>query len=107
MRIKNPFKKQSLSSKVLMTEVKKYETIGKTPLIECKICLGEPAHMECNSTAIRLLCDALGEPAAIEWHEKWSTKFDKIMKGAVAELEDLVKTAVAEKNSQSSPSEAE
>lgn len=106
MKVKNPFKKQSLSTKVLMAEVKKYETIGKTPLIECKICLGEPAHMECNSTAIRLLCDALGEPAAIEWHEKWSSKFDKIMKGAVAELEDLVKTAVAEKNSQSSPDEA-
>lgn len=106
MKVKNPFKKQSLSTKTLVSEVKKYEVIGKTPLIECKICLGEPAHMECNSTAIRLLCDALGEPAAIEWHEKWSSKFDKIMKGAVAELEDLVKTAVAEKNSQNSPGEA-
>lgn len=106
MKVKNPFKKQSLSTKTLVSEVKKYEAIGKTPLIECKICLGEPAHMECNSTAIRLLCDALGEPAAIEWHEKWSSKFDKIMKGAVTELEDLVKTAVAEKNSQSSPGEA-
>lgn len=106
MKVKNPFKKKSLSTKTLVSEVKKYEAIGKTPLIECKICLGEPAHMECNSTAIRLLCDALGEPAAIEWHEKWSSKFDKIMKGAVAELEDLVKTAVAEKNSQSSPGEA-
>lgn len=106
MRIKNPFKKQSLTTKTLVSEVRKYEAIGKTPLIECKICLGEPAHMECNSTAIRLLCDALGEPAAIEWHEKWSSKFDKIMRGAVAELEDLVKTAVAEKNSQSSPGEA-
>lgn len=106
MKVKNPFKKQSLSTKTLVSEVKKYEAIGKTPLIECKICLGEPAHMECNSTAIRLLCDALGEPAAIEWHEKWSSKFDKTMKGAVAELEDLVKTAVAEKNSQNSPGEA-
>ena len=94
----NLFKKKSLSTKVIESEVKKYETIGKTPLIECKICLGEPAQMQCNSTAIRLLCDAIGEPSAIEWHEKWQSKFDKVMKGAVAELEDLVKTAVEERN---------
>lgn len=98
--MRNLLKKQSISTRVIKSEVKKYEKIGKTPLIECRICLGEPAKMECNSTAIRLLCDALGEPTAVEWHEKWSAKFDKLMKGAVAELEELIKTAVAERNQQ-------
>lgn len=90
-------RKPSLSTKVLKSEVKKYEEIGKTPLIKCEICLGKLPELECNSTAIQLLCDALGEPAAAEWFEKWQKKFDEDMKGAVAELEEAIKTAKANK----------
>lgn len=95
--MKKLFKKQPLTTKVQKTEIKKAETIIKTPLIRCEICLGRPAEMECNSTAINLLCDALGEPAAVEWHEKYRAKFDKLMKEATAELETAVKNALLEK----------
>lgn len=95
--MKNPFKKECLTTKVEKKQIKKAETIIKTPLIRCEICLGRPAEMECNSTSIHLLCDALGEPTAVEWLEKYRAEFDKVMKRATAELEEHIKNAMIAK----------
>lgn len=95
--MKNPFKKKSLSQKRITREAKKYMEIGKAPIIACAITLTDGASLTTTSAAVKLLGDSLGEDVAAKWHGKYMDKFDKLLKQAYSELEELVKEAKEKK----------
>lgn len=89
-------RKKSLSQRYIKKQIKELVDIGKAPLIGISITIADGATVTTTSKAISLLCDALGEDRAVEWHAKYMDKFDKLTKKCYSELEDLVRAAKAE-----------
>lgn len=96
MKLKR-FGKKSLSQRHLTRHVKQAVELGKAPIIAVVITLADGARVETTGAVIRLLCDAIGEDAAIKWHSKYMEKFDKLTKKSYEELEALVKAAKEKK----------
>lgn len=67
--------------------------LGQMPLIAVTITLSDGAKVKTTGRVINLLCDALGEDAAVEWHSKYMNEFNELTKRCYCELEDLVKKA--------------
>lgn len=87
------FKKKKLTQKHLTKQVKKAVELGKTPIIGVAVTLADGAKVETCGEVIALLCNAIGEKSAVEWHTKYMDKFNKLTQKCYQELEDLVKTA--------------
>ena len=94
--MKKLFKKKSLGLRHTQKEAKKYVEIGKAPLISVSITVADGAKIETSGASIKLLCDAVGENNAVEWHSKYMDKFNALTKKCYSDLEDLVKEAKAE-----------
>lgn len=85
--------KEYLSRRKLKQQVSEAVAIGKTPLIGVTITLADGAKVQTSGKVINLLCNALGEGAAVEWHSKYMNEFDELTKRCYSELEALVKKA--------------
>lgn len=90
-------RKKSLSQRHIKKQTKELIEIGTAPLIGVSITIADGAAVTTTSKAISLLCDALGEDKAVNWHSKYMDKFDKLTKKCCAELLDIVEAAKAEK----------
>lgn len=87
------FKKKSLSLRKTKQEAKKLIDLGKAPLVSATITLADGARVETTSAAVKMLADALGEDKAANWHGKYMNRFDKLLKQAYTELEDMIEEA--------------
>lgn len=85
--------KEYLSRRKLKQQVSEAVEIGKTPLIGVTITLADGAKVQTSGKVINLLCNTLGEDAAVEWHSKYMNEFDELTKRCYSELEELVKKA--------------
>lgn len=94
-------RKKSLSQRHIKKQTKELVDIGKAPLIGVSITIADGATVTTTSKAISLLCDALGEDKAVNWHSKYMDKFDKLTKKCYGELEDMVRAAKAEEKKKS------
>lgn len=92
-------RKKSLSQRHIKKQTKEFVDIGKAPLIGVSITIADGAAVTTTSKAIALLCDALGEDKAVEWHSKYMDKFDKLTKKCYGELENMVRDAKENKKS--------
>lgn len=85
--------KEYVSRRKLKQQVNEVLEIGKTPIIGVTITLADGAKVQTSGKVINLLCNALGEDAAVEWHSKYMNAFDELTKRCYSELEELVKKA--------------
>lgn len=90
--------KEYLSQRKLKKKVNEALELGKAPLIAIDITLSDGASVKTSGKVINLLCDALGEETAVEWHSKYMNEFNELTKQCYSELEDLVKKAKEVKN---------
>jgi hypothetical protein len=90
-------RKKSLSQRHIKKQTKELIEIGTAPLIGVSITIADGAAVTTTSKAISLLCDALGEDKAVNWHSKYMDKFEKLANKCCAELLDIVEAAKAEK----------
>lgn len=85
--------KEYLARIKLKKQVGEALELGKAPLIGVRITLSDGASVQTSGKVINLLCEALGEDTAVEWHSKYMNEFDELTKKCYSELEDLVKKA--------------
>lgn len=85
--------KEYLMRKKLKKQVSDAVELGRSPLIAVAITLADGASVQTTGKVVNLLCDALGEETAVEWHSKYMNAFSDLTKKCYDELEDLVKKA--------------
>lgn len=90
-------KRKSLGLRHTQKQAKRYIEIGKSPLVSASVTVADGAKVETSGAAIKLLCDAVGEKKAVEWHSKYMDKFKALTEKCYSELENLVKNAKAVK----------
>lgn len=90
--------KEYLMRRKLKKQVSDAVELGRSPLIAVAITLADGASVKTSGKVINLLCDALGEETAVEWHSKYMNEFNELTKQCYSELEDLVKKAKEVKN---------
>lgn len=83
--------KEYLMRKKLKKQVSDAVELGRSPLIAVAITLADGASVQTTGKVVNLLCDALGEETAVEWHSKYMNAFTELTKKCYDELEDLVK----------------
>lgn len=89
--------KEYLMRRKLKKQVSDAVELGRSPLIAVAITLADGASVQTTGKVVNLLCDALGEETAVEWHSKYMNAFSELTKKSYDELEDLVKKAKEEK----------
>lgn len=89
--------KEYFSRRKMKQQVSELLEIGSTPVIGIAITLADGAKVQTSGKVINLLCNALGEKSAVEWHSKYMNEFDDLTKRCYSELEALVKKAKEEK----------
>lgn len=83
--------KEYLMRRKLKKQVSDAVELGKSPIIAVAITLADGASVQTTGKVVNLLCDALGEETAVEWHSKYMNAFTELTKKCYDELEDLVK----------------
>ncbi len=83
--------KEYLMRRKLKKQVSDAVELGKSPLIAVAITLADGASVQTTGKVVNLLCNALGEETAVEWHSKYMNAFSDLTKNAMTNLKTLLK----------------
>ena len=83
--------KEYLMRRKLKKQVSDAVELGKSPLIAVAITLADGASVQTTGKVVNLLCNALGEETAVEWHSKYMNAFTELTKNAMTNLKTLLK----------------